>query len=456
MIAAKTAFKNGSWSNLDPQVRAFYLLKLSTLIEEHSTEIGILESLDQGKPFKAALDTIKYAIQNIRYIASLADKLFDRKMATTDALCYVKKEPIGVVGAITPWNFPFAIAANKIVAAIAVGNCIVLKSSEHTPLSVLRLAELVKEAEFPPGVINIITGYGNVAGDALAKHPHVNMVSFTGSTAVGKQIMINAAATFKRIHLELGGKSPAIVCADAALHHATTTVCNSIFNNSGQCCNALSRVYVHESVYDEFLDIATGLAVNRKIAAAFIPLDETEETKEMKQHHQQHPFINIKDSDADQGPMTTESQFRKTLQYIQEGINEGAKLFCGGQKVHNQGRYIENTIFTEVQPHMKIFKDEIFGPVLCVIKFKDDDEAITMANDTNYGLWSAVFTNSIHRAQRYINCIESGSVNVNCSKIVPGMPFGGFKMSGIGREFGLEGLEQYTEMKSVIISDINE
>ena len=453
VTAAKNAFP--AWSQMDAIDRAQCLFRLANLLEKHKVEFAVLNSLEQGKPYKKSFDVdVTYAIKSIRFAAEMADKINSRSINNNQhEIAYVSKEPVGVVACITPWNFPLVIAANKLASCVAVGNTSVLKSSEHTPLTANKLAELVKQANFPKGVINIITGYGNVCGAALSKHPHVNMISFTGSTVVGKFIMSTASEHLKRVQLELGGKSPAIVCSDADVEASVITICRSIFNNSGQCCNALSRAYVHESLYDDFIDFATGEATALKICAPFEIVDETEESKDMKYHEDDQPYLNLQDAHADQGPMTTTDQFSKAMDLIHSGVGEGATLICGGAPIGD--RFIEPTIFGDVKPTMRIFKEEIFGPVLCVIKFKTNEEALEGANDTSYGLWSSVFTRSISTAHWFARNIKAGSVNVNSNGGCEGfLPFGGFKHSGIGREYGIEGLEHYTELKSVRINTV--
>lgn len=342
--------------------------------------------------------------------------------------CYTRLEPVGVCGQITPWNFPLIMQCWKLAPALATGNTVVMKVAEQTPLSALYIASLVKEAGFPPGVVNILTGYGATAGAAIARHMDVNKVAFTGSTNVGRLIQQAAGeSNLKRVTLELGGKSPCIVLADANLEHAVEQCHEAVFFNMGQCCAAGSRTYVEESIYDEFLEKAIEKAKARKIG---------------------NPF----ESDTEHGPQINNVQFNKILDYIKIGKKEGAKLVSGGDRYGDQGFFIKPTVFADVHDNMRIAREEIFGPVQSIIKFKKIDEVIERANGTRYGLAAGIFTKDLDRAMHLTQALQAGTVWVNTYNIVASQtPFGGYKESGNGRELGEDGLKAYTEVKSVIV-----
>jgi acyl-CoA reductase-like NAD-dependent aldehyde dehydrogenase len=342
--------------------------------------------------------------------------------------CYTRHEPVGVVGAIVPWNFPLILAVSKISPAIAAGCTVVLKPAEQTPLTTLYLGSLIKEAGFPPGVVNIVPGYGHTAGAAVTNHPQINKITFTGSTEVGQLIIQGAGKTnLKRVTLELGGKSPSIVFADADLDYAVETAHGAVMNNMGQVCCAGSRTFVHESIYDEFVKKSVERAKKRTVGDPF-------------------------DVKNENGPQVDETQMKKILELIESGKSQGAKLQTGGERCGDKGYFVQPTVFTDVTADMRIAKEEIFGPVQCIFKFKDIEEVIEKANDTHYGLAATVFTKDLDTAITIANSLEAGSIWVNTTNYVTSQaPFGGFKMSGQGREYGLYGIEGYLEVKTVYI-----
>ncbi|KAI7883218.1 aldehyde dehydrogenase [Lichtheimia hyalospora FSU 10163] len=427
--AAEKAFE--SWRYVSGRERGRLMHKLADLVERDAEQLAILETLDNGKPVNhAMMIDVNIMTDALRYYAGWCDKIHGKVIETEGKLSYTRHEPIGVCAGIIPWNFPLAILSAKLAPALATGNTIVIKTSEMTPLSALKVAALVKEAGFPPGVINIITGYGNIAGDALARHPKVGKISFTGSTVVGRHIMKTAAeSNLKRVTLELGGKSPNIIFDDVEdLDKAVFWACNGIFMNAGQICTAGSRIFVQEGVYDKFLEKFTQLASSNKVGDGF-------------------------EEGTYQGPQISQRQFDRIMDYIDIGKKEGATLHKGGNRVGDVGYFIEPTIFTDCKPEHQILREEIFGPVVAICKFKDEDEVIKLANDTTYGLAAAVFTSNISTAVNVSNKLEAGSVWVNCYNMIDMMsPFGGYKQSGIGRENGEYGLDNYLQVKSVKIN----
>lgn len=428
--AARSAFESGPWSRMDARDRGRLLHKLADLMESHLDELAALETLDNGKPIgDARAADLPLAIDSIRYYAGWADKVHgDTIPVRGDYFCYTRREPVGVCGQIIPWNFPILMTAWKWGPALATGNTIVMKPAEQTPLTCLRLGELALEAGFPPGVINIVPGYGPTAGAAIVKHSLVDKVAFTGSVETGQRIMADAALTLKRLTLELGGKSPNIVFADANLDAAIAGAEFGLFFNQGQCCCAGSRLFVEDSIHDEFVERVVDRASQRVLG---------------------NPF----DSETTQGPQVDQDQFDKILSYIESGNKEGAKCQTGGQRRGSRGFFIEPTIFTNVTDEMKISKEEIFGPVMSVLKFSEIDEVVKRANDTTFGLAAAVWTSDVKKAHQISNSLRAGTVWVNCYDVFDAAaPFGGFKMSGIGRECGEAGLQNYTELKTVTMS----
>jgi len=431
VAAAKAAFKRGStWRTIDASARGLLLLKLADLVQRDRVKIASLETLDNGKPYSQAYKVdLEGAVKVLRYYAGIADKLVGQTIpADGNVFCYTRHEPVGVVGAIVPWNYPVFLAASKLAPALAAGCTVVLKPAEQTPLTAIYLASLIKEAGFPPGVINIVPGYGHTAGAALTNHRHVNKITFTGSTEVGQLILQGAGKTnLKRVTLELGGKSPNIVFPDSDLDFAVEVSHQSIMTNMGQICCAGSRTYVHESIYDEFVKRSIEKAKKRSVG---------------------NPF----DLATENGPQIDETQLNKILGLIESGKTAGANLQCGGKRVGDKGYFVEPTVFTDVTDTMQIAREEIFGPVQLILKFSDVDEVIERANDTHYGLAAVVLTKNLETAITVANNLEAGTVWVNtCNYSTVQAPFGGYKMSGQGREFGLYGTEAYLEVKTVYV-----
>ena len=428
--AARAAFEHGPWRKTPASERGKLLHRLADLIEKHADELAMLEALDNGKPFaQARAIDVPASVSCYRYFAGWADKIQGKTIPIDgEYFCYTKLEPVGVVGQIIPWNFPMLMQAWKLAPALATGNTVVMKPAEQTPLSALKIGELIVEAGFPEGVVNILPGFGPTAGAAIARHMDVDKVAFTGSTEVGHLIMEAAAkSNLKRVTLELGGKSPNIVFADVDLDEAVEGAHFGLFFNHGQCCCAGSRVFVEEKIYDQFVEKSGTRARNRTVGDPFDPTTE-------------------------QGPQVDQSQFEKVMGYIDSGKAEGATLVCGGERVGDRGYFIQPTVFADVQDEMKISKEEIFGPVMSIIPFKNLDEVVTRANRTNYGLAAAVWTRDIKKAHAIADRVRAGTVWVNCYNILDTRaPFGGFKQSGIGRELGEYGLQQYTEAKTVIV-----
>lgn len=428
--AARAAFETGPWSRMDGRDRGRLMNKLADLAEKHLDELAALETLDNGKPINdARAADLPLAIDCLRYYAGWADKIKgDTVPIRGDYFCYTRREPIGVCGQIIPWNFPLLMVAWKWGPALATGNTIVIKPAEQTPLSCLRLAELALEAGFPPGVINVVPGFGPTAGAALVAHPQVDKIAFTGEGTTAKIIMREAADTLKRLTFELGGKSPNIVFADADLDAAIAGAEFGLFFNQGQCCCAGSRLFVEESVHDEFVEKLIRRTRQRVLG---------------------NPF----DTETQQGPQVDQAQFDKIMGYIDRGQAQGANCVTGGQRFGNRGYFIEPTVFTNVHDQMDIAREEIFGPVLSILKFKDVAEVTQRANNTCYGLAAAVWTRDVQKAHQMAHALRAGTVWVNCYDVFDAAaPFGGFKMSGIGRELGEAGLANYTELKTVTMA----
>ena len=429
--AAREAFERGPWRRMAASERGRLLNRLAELIEKHADELAQLESLDNGKPYLVAKTAdLPLTIACYRYFAGWADKIQGRTIPVAgNYFCYTRLEPVGVVGQIIPWNFPLLMQAWKLAPALACGNTVVLKPAEQTPLTALRVGELILEAGFPEGVVNILPGYGPTAGQAIARHMDVDKVAFTGSTEVGHLIMQAAAQTnLKRVTLELGGKSPNIVFADADLDQAIEGSHFALFFNQGQCCCAGSRLFVERGIYDEFVSRSVDRARRRTVGDPFEPSTE-------------------------QGPQVDKAQFDKVMDYIGAGNREGAKLLCGGARVGDRGYFIQPTVFADVKDDMKIAQEEIFGPVMTIIPFESMDEVVERANRTMYGLAAAVWTNNVGKALAVANSVRAGTVWVNCYDVFDAAaPFGGFKQSGMGRELGEYGLQQYTEVKTVTVA----
>jgi aldehyde dehydrogenase (NAD+) len=428
--AARVAFETGPWRQATASQRGLLLHRLADLIEKHADELAQLESLDNGKPYSVATAAdLPLVIACYRYYAGWADKIQGKTIPVNgNYFCYTRHEPVGVVGQIIPWNFPLLMQAWKLGPALASGCTVVMKPAEQTPLSALRVGELLVEAGFPPGVVNLLPGYGPTAGAAIANHMDVDKVAFTGSTEIGRVIMQAAATSnLKRVTLELGGKSPNIVFADADMEQAIEGSHQALFFNQGQCCCAGSRLFVEDKCYDEFVEKSVARAKRRTVGDPF-------------------------DKKTEQGPQVDSDQFNKVMGYIDAGKKDNAKLLAGGNRVGDKGYFIEPTIFGDVQDEMKIAKEEIFGPVMSILRFKDLDEVVDRANKTLYGLAAAVWTRDISKAHAVANSVRAGTVWVNCFDVFDAAaPFGGFKQSGIGRELGEYALQNYTEVKTVTV-----
>jgi phenylacetaldehyde dehydrogenase len=435
VMAARRAFDDGPWPRTSPSERGRLLWKLGDLLEKNLEEFAELESLDNGKPFAVArVADVPLAVDMFRYMAGWATKIGGKTLplsAGYDFHAYTVREPVGVVAQIIPWNFPLLMAAWKIAPALACGCTIVLKLAEQTPLSGLRLAQLIDEAGFPPGVVNVLTGYGEGAGAPLAAHDQVDKVAFTGSTEVGKLIVKAAAGNLKKVTLELGGKSPAIVFPDADISKAIAGTSSAIFFNHGQCCCAGSRLYIHEKVFDQVVEGVSNIASDIKLAPGLDP-------------------------SCQMGPLVSDEQYRKVVSYIESGIADGAHVSAGGPKSgEERGYFVRPTVLTNTNPRMKVVQEEIFGPVVCAVPFSDQDlEAIIKrANDSVFGLASSVWTQNLSLAHKVARGLRAGTVWVNCHNVFDAsVPFGGYKQSGWGREMGEEVLHNYTEVKSVIVA----
>merc|ERR1712117_172567 len=429
--AANNAFKlNAPWRTMDASDRGRLLNRLADLIERDAGYLASLETLDNGKPYTASFHAdLALSIKCYRYYAGWADKNHGKTIPIDgNFMTYTRHEPVGVCGQIIPWNFPLLMQAWKLGPALATGNTVVMKLAEQTPLTGLYIADLVREAGFPEGVVNVIPGFGPTAGAAIANHPDIDKVAFTGSTEVGRIIQNAAAGNLKRVTLELGGKSPNIILKDADLANAVETAHFGLFFNMGQCCCAGSRIMVEESIYDQFVEMSVERAKKRTVG---------------------NPF----DMSNEQGPQVDEEQMRKILGYVESGKQQGAKLLTGGSQYGDKGYFIQPTVFGDVMDDMTICKEEIFGPVQSIQKVKNMDDAIARANKNNYGLAAAVFTQDVGKAMYVSNALRAGTVWVNTyNTLSNAAPFGGFKESGIGREGGQYGLENYTEVKTVTIA----
>jgi aldehyde dehydrogenase (NAD+) len=428
--SARQAFETGPWSKMDARDRGRLMHRLADLIEEEADELAALETLDNGKPIRdSRAADLPLTIDCLRYYAGYSDKIHGQTVPIRgNYFAYLRREPAGVVGQIIPWNFPMLMVAWKWGPALAAGCTIVMKPAEQTPLTCLRMARLAQKAGIPDGVINVVPGYGPTAGAAVVKHSDVDKVAFTGEYRTAQIIMRDAAPTLKRLSFELGGKSPNIIFADADLDAAAAGSHFGLYFNQGQCCCAGSRVFVQDKVYDKFLDKMTSMNRTRKLGN---PLDPATE----------------------QGPQVDQAQFEKIMHYIDLGKSEGAKCLTGGNRFGDRGYFVEPTLFADVTDDMQIAKDEIFGPVMSVLRFKDVDEIVARSNNTFYGLAAAVWTRDVAKAHRLAAAIKAGTIWVNCYDVFDAAaPFGGFKMSGIGRELGERGLDAYTEWKTVIVS----
>lgn len=432
--AAEKAFY-GEWRKVTPSERGKLLWKLADLLEEHLEPLAQLEALDNGKPIShARAADLPLSIDHFRYYAGWATKIAGEVIDNStgkNMLTYTRREPIGVVGQIIPWNFPILMLAWKMGAALATGNVIIFKSAEQTPLSALYLADLVQQAGFPAGVVNMLSGYGETAGSAMVKHPRIRKIAFTGSTEVGKLIQQQSTGNLKRLSLELGGKSPNIIFSDADLSKAIPGAMMGIFFNQGQACSAGSRLYIHKKVYDKVLSEMTLHASKMRQG---IGLDETTEI----------------------GPLVSAEQFKRVSSYLEAGHEAGAEALVGGQPLDRSGYFIPPTIFSDVNNEMKIAREEIFGPVLAAMPFEDEDnlaEIIRQANDSEYGLAAGIWTTDVRKAHKMAHAIEAGTVWVNdYNALDAAVPFGGYKQSGYGREMGSYALDLYTQVKSVWVN----
>ncbi|XP_066925319.1 aldehyde dehydrogenase 1A1-like [Clytia hemisphaerica] len=434
--AARKAFAIKSpWRSMHVAQRGVLLNKLADLLQRDLKRIASIDTIDNGKPYRDAEGDVEHSIDVLRYFAGWSDKVFGKTIpiAENEWFCFTKHQPVGVVGQIIPWNYPVSMMIWKLAPALACGCTVVLKPAEQTPLSALHVASLIKEAGFPAGVVNIVNGYGPTAGAAISEHMDINKVAFTGSVEIGKIVMQAAAkSNLKRVFLELGGKSPLIVFPDVDVDWAVLQAHEAIMENHGQNCCAGSRTFVHEDIYDQFVEKATACAAARVVG---------------------DPFNDI----TQQGPLINDTQHEKVLGLIQTGIKEGASLKYGGERVGNEGYFVQPTVFADVTDEMTIAKQEIFGPVQSILKFKDIDEVIARANATAYGLGSGVLTKDIDKAMKVVNGIEAGTVWVNCYNYThPQCPFGGFKQSGHGRELGKYALKEYTEVKQVTMKLYNQ
>ncbi|HYI46815.1 MAG TPA: aldehyde dehydrogenase family protein [Actinomycetota bacterium] len=432
VAAAREAFEDRRWSGLRPGKRTEVLIKLSELIMKNLNELAQLEAMDCGKPLNLASGEMWAASDVFRYYSGWPTKFFGETIPSDDnLLIYSLREPVGVCGGIIPWNFPIMMASWKVAPALAFGNTVVLKPAEQTPLTALRLGELCLEAGIPDGVVNVVPGFGEEAGQALAQHHDVDKIAFTGSTEVGRKILHASEGNLKRVTLELGGKSPNIVFADANLKHAATGSMFGVFLNSGQVCTAGTRILVEKDIHDDFVSSLVESTKSMKVGPAL-------------------------EEGTGMGPVVSQEQYERVTGYIDIGKSEGAEVATGGGRpegVNGNGYFIEPTVFTGVRNDMRIAQEEIFGPVTSVIQVDDVEEAIAVANDTMYGLASAVWTNDVKKAHRVARGIKAGTVWVNTYGLFdPAVSFGGYKQSGFGRELGKHSMEAYTQSKHVWVN----
>jgi phenylacetaldehyde dehydrogenase len=431
--AARKAFDQGPWRKLTASERGRLIWKLADLLEEHTEEFAYLESLDNGKPLTIARAAdVPLAVDLFRYMAGWATKIEGNTIPISvpytpgaKYLAYTLREPVGVAGQIIPWNFPLLMAAWKLGPALATGCTVILKPAEQTPLTCLRLGELIMQAGFPEGVVNIVPGYGETAGAALAAHPDVDKIAFTGSTEVGKLIVHAATGNLKKVSLELGGKSPNVVFKDADLDAAIPGSASAIFFNHGQCCCAGSRLYVEKPVFDRVVEGVAAEARKINVGSGLDP-------------------------ESSMGPLVSEEQMNRVCGYMESGLSEGAKAVVGGHKKGDKGYFVEPTVLVNTREDMKVVREEIFGPVVTAMPFDDPEEILPRANNSEYGLAAAVWTRDIGKAHRVAEALHAGTVWINCYNIFDAaLPFGGYKQSGWGREMGHDALSLYTQTKAV-------
>lgn len=427
---ARKAFDSGPWSQMTPSERGKIIWKIGDLIDANGDELAELESIDNGKPRDVArVADIPLSVDLFHYMAGWATKIEGNTIPFNSAYhAYTLREPVGVVGQIIPWNFPLLMAAWKLGPALATGNCVVLKPAEQTPLTALRLGELLQEAGLPDGVVNIVSGYGETAGAALAAHDDVDKVAFTGSTEVGKLIVKAAAGNLKKVSLELGGKSPNVIFKDVAdVDVAIEQAASAIFFNHGQCCCAGSRLLVEKPLYDRVVEGVSEHAKKIKLGPGL-------------------------DASTEMGPLVSEEQFDRVTSFLASGSKEGAKAVCGGNRFGDQGYFVEPTVLTNTSEDMKVVREEIFGPVVVAEPFSDVEKVLPIANDTTYGLAAGIWTRDVSKAHTVARRIRAGTVWVNCYNVFDAsLPFGGFKQSGWGREMGHEVLDAYTQTKAVVV-----
>jgi phenylacetaldehyde dehydrogenase len=431
--AAREAFDHGPWRRLTASERGRMIWKLADLLEQHTEEFAVLESLDNGKPLAVArVADVPLAVDLLRYMSGWTTKIEGNTIPISVPYtpgaryhAFTLREPVGVVAQVIPWNFPLLMAAWKIGPALAAGCTIILKPAEQTPLSAIRLGELIQEAGFPEGVVNIVTGFGETAGAALASHPMVDKIAFTGSTEVGKLILHAATGNLKKVTLELGGKSPNIIMRDADLDVAIPGAAGAIFFNQGQCCCAGSRLYVHKSIYDKVVDGISEVAKKICVGPGWEPGTQL-------------------------GPLVSEEQLHRVKGYIDSGLVEGACAMTGGHQIGDKGYFVEPTVLVRTNPKMHVVREEIFGPVVAAMPYDSMDELVDQANDSPYGLAAGIWTNNLSKAHELAAAMRAGTVWVNCYNVFDAaLPFGGYKESGWGREMGHNAIDAYSETKSV-------
>ncbi|SAK87506.1 aldehyde dehydrogenase (acceptor) [Caballeronia pedi] len=428
VIAARRAFEAPSWAAMSPHARTRVLLKIADKIEQHIDELAAIESLDNGMPLWFAQGAVTAAVDIFRYYAGWCSKVLGTTVPSDGStLIYTLREPLGVCGQIIPWNVPILMAAIKFANALCCGNTVILKPAELACLTSIRLAELIQETDLPPGVVNVLPGFGATAGAALAQHPGVDKIAFTGSTAIGKQIVRDATSNLKKVTLELGGKAPNVIFADADIERAVQTAVKTFCGNSGQVCSAGTRLFVQESIHDQVAERVAQVAATWKVG---------------------DPFA----ADTRLGPLISAKQRDRVWSYLGAGQDEGALLRAGGNAWTGPGYFVEPVVFHNVRNGMKIAQEEIFGPVLSIIPFKDEEDAVLQGNDTTYGLSAAVWTRNISRAHKVVRALKAGRLWINTfGESDPAMAFGGYKQSGWGREFGQESIEAYTQSKSIMV-----